>query len=182
VTVHHIKRGQVRGHLRPFGCDIHSHIHPDLRTKWKSKTRPNTFVGYIDYTTAQYRVWNGHRFVVVAASHSRFEEQSYGYRDSKLAPNPLKWVAIGEIPVKQDVLEERMEDPPSTDQEASMTIEPTLQTSSNLVVDQSNPPIATHPTTDSMEIRRSTRVKRPSFKLRSAFSVRVRGCLEPASY
>ena len=78
------------------------------------------------------------------------------------------------IPVKQDVPEERMEDPPSTDQplksgEASTTVEPTLQTNDH----QFNPLIATHPTTDSVELRRSTRVKRPSFKLRSAFSVQV---------
>ena len=84
------------GHLQPFGCDIHSYIHPNLCTRWKPKTKGNTFVGYIDYTTTQYRVWNGHRIVVVAASHSRFKEQSYRYRDFKLAPNPLKWVAIGE--------------------------------------------------------------------------------------
>jgi hypothetical protein len=71
-----------------------------------------------------------------------------------------------------------MEDPPSTEQEASMTIEPTSQTD-----DESDPLIATHPpTTDSVEIRRSTREKRPSFKLRSAFSVRIQSFSEPTSY
>jgi len=61
-----------------------------------------------------------------------------------------------------------------------MTIEPTLQTNSNEVDEQSNPPIATH--SPSVEIRRSTREKRPSFKLRSAFSVRIRTIYEPISY
>ena len=59
-----------------------------------------------------------------------------------------------------------------------MTIEPTSQTNK-----QSEPPIATHPPTeDSVEIRRSTREKRPSFKLRSAFSVWIQTFLEPTSY
>jgi hypothetical protein len=73
-----------------------------------------------------------------------------------------------------------MEDPTSTDQEASTTVEPTLQTTSNN--EELDPPIVTHPLTESMEIRRSTREKRPSFKLRSAFSVRIRTIYEPISY
>jgi hypothetical protein len=56
-------------------------------------------------------------------------------------------------------------------------VEPTLQTH------KSNPIIATHPPTiDSVELRRSTREKRPSFKLRSAFSARIKSFLEPTSY
>jgi hypothetical protein len=124
-------------HLRSFGCAVYVYIHPDLRTKWKSKAKRCTFVGYNDYTTAQYRVWNGHRIVVVAASNAHFDEQSYGLKDYK--PTPINWSALIELPyrlkeqlpVEQDVPEERMESPPSTDQplesgEASMTIEPTL--------------------------------------------------------
>ena len=65
------------GHLLPFGCDGLTFIHPDLRTKWKPKARSCTFLGYIENTTTQYRAWNGHRIVVVAASNSRFNEQSY---------------------------------------------------------------------------------------------------------
>jgi hypothetical protein len=113
------------------------------------------------------------------------DEESYRYRDYKQAPNPTAWDAfIGHFPaeqehhflvkqehhfpVEQDVLEERVEDLPSTDQpllqsgQASMTTEPTLQTNAQL-----DPPIAAHPTTDG--IRRSTREKHLSFKLRSAF-------------
>ena len=61
-----------------------------------------------------------------------------------------------------------------------MTIEPTLQTNSN---EESDSPIATHPPTNSgVEVRRSTRKKHPSFKLRSALSARIQALLEPTSY
>jgi hypothetical protein len=43
------------GHLRPFGCDVYTFIHADLRTKWKPKARSCTFLGYIENTTTQYR-------------------------------------------------------------------------------------------------------------------------------
>jgi hypothetical protein len=86
-----------------------------------------TFLGYIENTTEQYRVWNGHRIVVAARSNSRFEEQSYT-RDSKQDLKPMDWADLRYFPVKQDVPDERMEDPPSTDQEVSTTVEPTSQT------------------------------------------------------
>ena len=76
-------------HLRPFGCDVHVFVHPDLRTKWKSKMKSCTFLGYIENTTEQYRVWNGYRIVVVAASHVHVDEQSYRNRDSKLDLKPI---------------------------------------------------------------------------------------------
>jgi hypothetical protein len=71
-----------------------------------------------------------------------------------------------------------VEDSPSTNQplesgQASMTTELTLQTDA-----QFDPLIATHPNS----IRRSTREKHPSFKLRSAFSARIWTLFEPASY
>jgi len=46
-------------HLRPFGCDAYVYVHPDLRTKWKSKAKSCTFMGYIENTTTQYCVWDG---------------------------------------------------------------------------------------------------------------------------
>jgi hypothetical protein len=59
-----------------------------------------------------------------------------------------------------------------------MTIEPTSQTKI-----ESDPPIATPPPADSsVGIGRSTREKRPSFKLRTAFSARVQALLELISY
>ena len=144
-----------------------------------------TFLGYVENTTKQYRVWDGQRIVVVATSNIRPDEESYRNRDYKQAPNPMNWDAfIGHFPAEQDVPEERVEDPPSTDQppllqsgQASMTTEPTLQTDA-----QFDPLIEAHPTTDSTGIRRSTREKHPSFKLRSAFSARIRTLFEPASY
>jgi hypothetical protein len=180
-------------HLRPFGCDTYVFIHPSLRTKWKPKAKSCTLMGYVENTTEQYRVWNGQRIVVVAASNTRFDEQSYRNRDYKQAHNPIpiNWDALGYIghpPIEQDVPEERMEDPPSTSQplesgEASMTIEPTSQTTSN---EEPDPHIATLPTKDdnptSTDVRRSIREKRPSFKLRSAFPARIQTLYEPTSY
>jgi len=166
-------------HLRPFGCDVYVAIHPDLRTKWKPKAKSCTFLGYIENTTQQYRVWNGHRIVVAARSNSSFDEQSYRNKDSKQDLKPFNWADIRHFPVKQDVPEDRMEEPTSIDQQASTTVEPTSQTDSSLVADQSDPPIETHL---QVEIRRSTREKRPSFKLRSAFSARIRTIYEPISY
>jgi hypothetical protein len=58
-----------------------------------------------------------------------------------------------------------------------VTTEPTLQTDV-----QFDPLIAAHPTSDSTGIRRSTCEKRPSFKLRSTFSARIRALYEPAGY
>jgi hypothetical protein len=105
-------------HLRPFGCDICVFIHPNLRTKWKPKAKSCTFIGYVENTTEQYRVWNGQRIVVVAASNTQSNEQSYINRDYKQAlnPIPINWDALEyrHFPVEQDVLEERTEDPPST--------------------------------------------------------------------
>ena len=168
----------VLHHLRPFGCDIHVFVSPILRTEWKSKIKSCTLIGYVENTTKQYRVWNGQRIVVVASSNVRLNEESYRYRDYKQAPNPTIWDAVlGHYPVEQDVSEERKEDPPSTEQPASVTTEPTLQTDV-----QFDPLIAVHPTTDSTGIRRSTCEKRPSFKLRSTFSARIRTLFKPASY
>lgn len=171
-------------HLRPFGCDACAFIHPDLRTKWDSKMKSSIFLGYIENTTTQYRVWNGHRIVVVAASNLRFDEQSYKYRDSKLDLKPINWADLRYFPVKQDVPEECIEDLPSTDQplasgKVSTTVEPPFN---------NDPPIVMHPQTDIdlpmplQEVRRSTREKRPSFKLRSAFSARIQAFTEPTSY
>lgn len=172
-------------HLRPFGCDSYAFIHPDLRTKWNPKVKSCTFLGYIENTTAQYRVWNGHRIVVVAASNLRFNEQSFKNRDSKLDLKPIDWAELRYFPVQQDVLEERTEDLPSTDQPlasgtVSTTVEPTLKISElPLYTTESTPPIDTHL---QVRIRRSTREKRPSFKLRSAFSARIQALIEPISY
>jgi hypothetical protein len=64
-----------------------------------------------------------------------------------------------------------------------MTIEPTSQTIPVLVEEQSNSLTATLPPTNGrVRIRRSTQIKYPSFKLRSAFSARVQSSIEPISY
>src|SRR5450432_878347 len=165
-------------HLRPFGCDAYAFVYLDLRTKWNLKAKICTFLGYIENTITQYRVWNGHRIVVVAATNLRFEEQSYRHRDSKLDLKPINWAEIRYFPVQQDVPEERTEDLSSINQPlesgtVSTTVEPTQQ------ITQSDPPIETHPQT---EIRRSTREKRPSFKLQSIFSARIQALSEPTSY
>ena len=76
-------------HLRSFGCDAYAFIHSNLRTKWDPKAKSCTFLGYIENTTTQYRVWNGHRIVVVAASNLRFNEQSFQNKDSKLDLKPI---------------------------------------------------------------------------------------------
>jgi hypothetical protein len=47
-----------------------------------------TFIGYVENTTKQYRVWNGQQIVVVASSNVRLDEQSYRNKDYKQAPNP----------------------------------------------------------------------------------------------
>ena len=172
-------------HLRPFGCDSYAFIHPDLRTKWNPKVKSCTFLGYIENTTAQYRVWNGHRIVVVSASNLRFNEQSFKNRDSKLDLKPIDWAELRYFPVQQDVLEERTEDLPSTNQPlasgtVSTTVEPPLRISElPLQTTEPTPPIETHL---QVRIRRSTREKRPSFKLRSAFSARIQALIEPISY
>jgi hypothetical protein len=87
------------------------------------------------------------------------------------------------------VVSEKQEEPiSSTDQpldggEASMTIEPTSQTTPVLVEEQSDSPTATLPPTNGrVGIRRSAWIKHPSFKLRSAFSARVQSSTEPISY
>ena len=69
-------------HLRPFGYDVYVFVYSDLCTKWKSKAKSCIFLGYIENTTQQYRVQNGHRIVVAAQSNLRFNEQSYN-KDSK---------------------------------------------------------------------------------------------------
>ena len=91
ITPFHAWTGQKPelDHLRPFGCDVYVSIHPDLRTKWDPKAKSCTFLGYVENTITQYRVWNGHRIVVVAASNSRFNEQSFKNRDSKQDLNSL---------------------------------------------------------------------------------------------
>jgi len=71
-----------------------------------------------------------------------------------------------------------MEDPPSTDQplasgQATTTVEPPLQ------INESDPLIEMLP---QMEIRRSTHEKRPSFKLRSALTIRIQAFIDPISY
>jgi hypothetical protein len=87
-------------HLRPFGCEIHVLIDADLCTKWKSKMKSCTFIGYVENTTKQYRVWNGQRIVVVASSNIRPDEESYRNRNYNQAPNPTAWdVFIGHFPV-----------------------------------------------------------------------------------
>ena len=44
-------------HLRPFGCDVHVFVHPELRTKLNPKAKACTFLRYVDNTTTvQYRV------------------------------------------------------------------------------------------------------------------------------
>ena len=168
----------VLHHLQPFGCDIHIFVSPKLRTEWKFKIKSCTFIRYVENTTKQYRVQNGQRIVVVASSNVRLDEESYRNRDYKQTPNPTTQDAfIRHFPINQDVLEERIEDLTSIKQLAFVTTKPTLQTDV-----QFDPLIAVHPTTGSTGIRRSTCKKRPSFKLRSTFSIRIWTLFKPASY
>ena len=62
----------------------------------------------------------------------------------------------------------------------STTVEPTLRVNElSLRISDPKPLIETHP---QMEIRRSTCKKRPSFKLRLAFTARIQALIEPISY
>ena len=57
-------------HLWSFGCKGYYFVPRSLRTKWKYKSKPCTFLGYNENTTTQYCVWNRHRIVIVAALNS----------------------------------------------------------------------------------------------------------------
>ena len=102
-------------YLQPFGCDAYAFIYLDLCTKWNLKAKSYTFLGYIENTITQYCVQNGYRIVVVAASNLRFNEQSFKNRDSKLDLKPINQADLRYFPIKQDVPEERMDDPTSID-------------------------------------------------------------------
>src|SRR6185312_13646492 len=63
-------------HLRRFGCKAYAVVHPTLRTKWRPRVTPCMHVGYNDYTTKQYRVWDGRRILIVASTNLKFDEQT----------------------------------------------------------------------------------------------------------
>jgi len=94
---------------------VHVFVHPELRTKLNPKAKACTFLGYVENTTAQYHVWNGHRIVVISALNAHFNEQSYRGRDSKVNLKLTNWADLRHFPVQQGVPEERTEDLISTD-------------------------------------------------------------------
>ena len=166
----------VLQHLQPFRYDMHIFVSPKLRTEQKSKIKSCTFIRYVKNTTKQYHVWNRQRIVVIAFSNIRLDKESYKNRDYKQAPNPTTQDAfIRHFPINQDVLEKRIKDLTFTKRLAFVITKPTLQTDV-----QFDFLIAAH--FKSMGIRRSTYEKRPSFKLRSTFSVRIRTLFKLASY
>ena len=81
-------------------------------------------------------------------------------------------VEQAELPTSEQVEDLASTKQPPEGGEASMTIEPTSQTTD----EESDSPIVTRPPTSensSVRIRRSTQKKHPSFKLHSTFSIRV---------
>jgi hypothetical protein len=213
------------GHLRRFGCNAYVYIHPNLRTKWKPRVLHCTFLGYVNNTTKQYRVWdrNGRRILTVAATNVQFNEQSFGKPDPKpsnghldvkdspvldylrsIASVPQYGPVVGtghaedvaSIPqygpmVGKGYAEESASIPQygpvvgpeameyaeesSLSQGVSVTTEPLSQAL--------NQPDSPRDIENDKALRRSTRERRPTFKLKSAaLSARIHDLVEPTSY
>ena len=174
-------------HLKRIGCDCYVQIHPDLYKRWRTKLLHCTFLGYVENTTKQYRVWHreGRRLLIVASQDVDFDEDSFANRipQSNITPEAF-------TDNKQSVLDflQALTNPGSklesqsfgvsstTDQQASMTVEPLSQVETQQPESLLETPVP---------LRRSTRERVPlpqSFKLRSALSARVLNSIELASY
>ena len=151
-------------------------------------------LGYNENTTKQYRVWDksGRRVITVAASNVKFNEQSFRYRDLKQEPTLSSSVGPSTLSYLRSLVSNEYTNT-STNQRASMTIEPTLQAEAQpeTSLDLSNEgPQETlrpqrqpqQPQGQSEPLRQSTRKRMPSFKVRTALSARVRNSMEPISY
>ena len=65
-------------HLRRIGSEAIVQIHPNLHNRTQTKLLYCTFLGYVENTTKQYRVWHreGHRLLIVASQNVDIDEDS----------------------------------------------------------------------------------------------------------
>src|SRR6266487_5182078 len=65
-------------HLRHIGSKTIVQIHPNLHNRTQTKLLYCTFLGYVENTTKQYRVWHreGHRLLIVASQNVDIDEDS----------------------------------------------------------------------------------------------------------
>src|SRR6266487_6994629 len=58
-------------YLRHIGSEAIVQIHPNLHNRTQTKLLYYTFLGYVEYTTKQYRVWHreGHQLLIIASQN-----------------------------------------------------------------------------------------------------------------
>jgi hypothetical protein len=90
-------------HLRRIGSEAIVQIHPDLHKRTQSKLLYCTFLGYVENTTKQYRVWHreGHRLLTVASQNVDIDEDSIG----KGIPQPQTTLSLENTAERQSVLD-----------------------------------------------------------------------------
>lgn len=73
-------------HLRPFGCDVWSHIPSQYRSKFDATASPGIMLGYSDHP-ANYVIWDLRSHKILITPHITFNESSYSHAISMSVDN-----------------------------------------------------------------------------------------------
>jgi len=90
------------GHLHPFGCAAYAQIPCELRQKRLSqpKSRPGIFIGYVEETTHQYRIYDPSRKTMIIERDVIFDDSLFPASKADQTLNGVEGESIERNPVK----------------------------------------------------------------------------------